>query len=117
MFVLSTENNLVNAAVFRALRYLIHSEKVYVLSMTFNFEYYVQKTFLCEPSCDVLEKQAIKYIRHLCSFKEVLSVVPAEIFAILRSKAEENEDKMRNIVLETICEICILFSKLQVFST
>ncbi|KAJ3235791.1 hypothetical protein HDU81_000147 [Chytriomyces hyalinus] len=100
----------IRANAFRILRHIVTNEGIssVVLCMRCGIDLFVVRALTRDNRFDLEREQAIKLVRALLDVEGGAKVLSPGVVRILVSLAENPEDKMRIVALETICEIAVL---------
>ncbi|KAJ3392033.1 hypothetical protein HDU84_004961 [Entophlyctis sp. JEL0112] len=99
----------IRANAFRILRHVASAEGVYAVrrSMTLGIDIFIVRALSRDNRFDLEREQAIKLVRAFLEIEGAVKLLSTGLVRVLVALAENPEDKLRIVALETICEIAI----------
>ncbi|KAI9341895.1 Rapamycin-insensitive companion of mTOR, N-term-domain-containing protein [Obelidium mucronatum] len=104
----------IRANAFRILRHIVTSDGLSPVRdcMEVGIDLFIVRALTRDQRFDLEREQAIKLVRAFLDVDNALSFIDPSIVRMLVSLAENPEDKLRVVSLESICEVAILNTEL-----
>ncbi|CAK7568215.1 MAG: hypothetical protein SEPTF4163_006200 [Sporothrix epigloea] len=105
--MLLSDSREIVAAAYRMTRYAISDVASLKKIRTLNTDYLVVLSLIKDRKADVEREQALKFVRAFLDTKDGVSEVSRAIVRTIAAVAEQGEDRLRPICLETLAEILV----------
>ncbi|KAL2160484.1 hypothetical protein VTH06DRAFT_1172 [Thermothelomyces fergusii] len=114
--MLLSENREVVAAGYRMIRYAISDINSIRNIRALNTDYLVTWSLIKDRKADVEREQALKFVRAFLDVKDGVREISRAVVRAIAAAAEEPEERLRPICLETLAEILVRDPRLLVAS-
>ncbi|CAK7268001.1 hypothetical protein SEPCBS119000_002838 [Sporothrix epigloea] len=105
--MLLSDSREIVAAAYRMTRYAISDVTSLKKIRTLNTDYLVVLSLIKDRKADVEREQALKFVRAFLDTKDGVNEVSRAIVRTIAAVAEQGEDRLRPICLETLAEILV----------
>ncbi|KXS22111.1 ARM repeat-containing protein [Gonapodya prolifera JEL478] len=95
----------VRAAAFRSLRYMLVSPQILRIILDLHIDLLILRAVTRDTRNDVEREQALKLIRTMVDRTREWRSFPRSFIRLLVSAAEQPDEKLRDICVETLCEL------------